>query len=202
MPRWGRLLAGVALLVAAVVALGFGTRWVYTATPADEAALRLAWRANVPLVEECRELSAEEQAELPVHMRRERVCEGRVASYRLEAAVDGRVLHQATISGAGARGDRPLYVFETLPVEPGRHRLRVSFVRVGAEAQAEVGSDAGAARSPDVDPDREPDADDGNRSGRGRAVPDRLVLEREVEVEPREVLLVTYVAGGGRLVLR
>lgn len=168
MRRVLRIGAGAGLAVAVLLAVGAGTRFAYTAVPVDAAALRLAWRARVPLVEECRRLTEAEQADLPVHMRREVVCEGRVASYRLEVVVDGVVRKQATVEGAGARGDRPLYVFETLPLEPGLHDIRVEFVRVGGGRGGQAGR-AGA-----------------------QTIPDRLTVRRTVEVGSREVVLVTY----------
>ena len=127
--RVTRVVIGGAVALAAALSLAALSQVPWTAT-AHEAELRLAWRARVPRVEECRRLTPEEQAELPVHMRRDEICEGRVASYRLEVRVDGEVRRRATVSGAGARGDRPLYVFETLPLSPGRHRVRVLFTRI------------------------------------------------------------------------
>jgi hypothetical protein len=183
---------GGLLALALMGGIGGLTRFAYV-EPGDEAALRLAWRARVPRVEECRELTAEEQAELPAHMRRDEVCEGRVASYRLEVAVDGRVRHRALVSGAGARGDRPLYVFETLPLDPGRHRIRVVFARID-----EGGSVAGEGASSRGTPAEAEDAEPGTLE----PVPERLVLERTVEVKRRDVVLVSYDPVRRTLVLR
>jgi hypothetical protein len=175
--RWVRLVAGTLGVLAVAAALGGLTRLPYRASAGEAAALRLTWRARVPRVEECRRLTPEEQAALPAHMRREEVCEGRVASYLLRVAVDGEVRREVRVEGAGARGDRPLYVFETVPVRAGRHRVEVTFERIGAAA-----APAGDA-------------------GRDH-VPDRLALDAEVRVAAREILLVRYDAGGRRLVLQ
>lgn len=180
MRRWvWRGLAGL-LVVAGVAAVGALTRVPYTPDPDAGASLRLAWRARVPLVEECRRLSEAEQEALPVHMRREVVCEGRVASYRLEVSVDGTVRHRSTVAGAGARGDRPIYVFESLPLEPGRREVRVEFERVGAMADS-------AAQTA--------------RRGAG-TIPERLGLDRTLDVGPREVVLVGYDPRLRELVIR
>jgi hypothetical protein len=181
-----RALIGGGLALAAVVAMGTLTRAEYTATAPGRAEIRLAWRARVPLVEECRRLTEPERAALPAHMRRELVCEGRVASYRLEVEVDGTIRHRSVVEGAGARGDRPLYVFETVAVAPGRHVVRVVFERIeeGAESVAS-GADFATGTGSDPEPESDP--------RRGRApVPDRLVLETQVDLEGRDVLLVGY----------
>lgn len=166
-----RVAIGSALAVAALLMIGGLSQWTYTAGPSDRAELRLAWRALVPRVQECRRLTPEEQADLPVHMRREEICEGRVASYRLEVTVDGRTLRRSTIQGAGARGDRPLYVFESIPLRPGLHSVEITFERLRA-----VGTDSVATT---VRP-------------AGSTVPDRLALAETLELGPREVALVTY----------
>jgi hypothetical protein len=163
-----------------VASLGLLTRFEHTPGDPDAAELRLAWRARVPLVEECRRLSEEEQAELPVHMRREVVCEGRVASYRLEVSVDGSVRYRATVSGAGARGDRPIYVFESLALAPGSREIVVAFDRLGEAADSTVQS---------------------SRAG-VETIPARLSVRRTVDVAPRDVLLVSYDPVQRELVLR
>jgi hypothetical protein len=183
MTRPVRLGVGVVLAVTATVAIGVGSRFGFTAVHADRAELRLAWRARVPTVEECRRLTEVEQAELPVHMRRDMVCEGRVASYRLDVVVDGDRRHRSTVSGAGARGDRPLYVFESLPLEPGRHDIRVEFNRLGEDGEGERPTD-GAERASEL------------------TIPDRLRWSGSVEVEGRDVVLVTYAAERRRLETR
>lgn len=180
MKRSVRLALGLGLAVASMAALGALTRFAYTAEPRDEAELRLTWRARAPLVEECRQLTESERDALPVHMRRDEICEGRVASYRLDVVVDGEVRHRSTVRGAGARGDRPLYVNDSMRLRPGSHEVVVIFER----ADVAVGTTTAG-----------PDA-------RAGAVPDRLMLERRIELAAGDVALVTYDATERRLVLR
>jgi hypothetical protein len=168
----------VGLAAAGALALGALTRAPYTMEDSADAELRLTWRARASQVEECRRLTEAEQEALPVHMRREVICEGRVASYRLEVRVDGQVRHGSTIRGAGARGDRPLYVFDAMRLPPGRHEVEVVFERIGTAADT-------SATQP--------------RSG---SVPDRLELREDVELAAGDVALVTYDATERRLVLR
>jgi hypothetical protein len=178
-----RAALGLSLAVAAALAMGAASRFSYGAESGNEAELRLTWRARAPLVEECRRLTQEEQEALPAHMRREEVCEGRVASYRLDVWVDGEVRHRSTVHGAGARGDRPLYVFDALRLEPGRHSVHVVFERVGSASDDAASSPAASAPS--------------RRAG---SVPDRLELREELELVAGEVALVTYDAVERRLV--
>lgn len=149
----------------------------------DEAVLRLSWRARSERVQRCRQLSAEEQAGLPAHMRRTEECEGRVLPYRLDVALDGRPLIHETVHGGGARQDRPVYVFHEVRVPAHRARLSVRFVR----------EDLAAGVHP-VSKD-----DDTPKPG---TTPPRLELVREVVLRPGEVALVTYDADRGELVLR
>lgn len=177
---------GIVLVLAAVMALGAATRFSYMANPAGEAELRLTWRTRAPLVDECRRLTQEEQEALPVHMRREEVCEGRVASYSLDVWVDGEVRHSSTIHGAGARGDRPLYVYDRLRLDPGHHDVHVVFERIG-------GADPPAAGA------AEETTEAAERSG---SAPERLELREGIELAAREVALITYDAVARRLVLK
>jgi hypothetical protein len=78
-------------------------------------------------VEECRQLSPEELANLPVHMRNPNACIGRIAPYRLQVGLNGTLLVNDTIHPGGARGDRPIYVLSDFPVDPGEHRVQVRF---------------------------------------------------------------------------
>lgn len=167
-----RIAAGALALVAMVAVVGL-SRFPYEVESGEDARLRLSWRYRAT-VEECREPSQEELAELPVHMRQEVVCDRRVPPYRLRLRVDGREIADEVIRAAGAQEDRPLYVYREIPLEPGTHRVEVRFHRA-----AEDGGEA-------------PDEDGAH---------DALDLETTVTLEPREVALVTYVPGDGRLQL-
>ena len=113
-----------ALLVAGLV---LGTRVPWVSEPGGDAVIRLSWRAIGERVEECREPSAEEQARVPAHMRQSRLCERRLASFRLVLRLDGRTALDALVAASGAREDRPTYVFHELRVPPGEHRIELRF---------------------------------------------------------------------------
>lgn len=175
--RW----AGVVLGTAAVFGLAAASRLPYPAADAEQAVLRLSWRSQGARLEECRRLSPEELAELPVHMRRAEVCEGRLLPHELVVELDGVRVVRETILPAGARGDRPLYVHREMALAPGARRLSVRFAREGA----------GAA-----------DAPGGPPGEHAAAPPARLELDRPVELRAGEVLLVTYDPDQRRLVVR
>jgi len=168
------------VVLAVVVALGVTallgalSRVPYQADRSTNATLRLAWRTRGVRVEECRQVSAEELEKLPPHMRRSEICEGRLLPYQLRVLVDGDTLFDQEIRPAGAREDRPLFVFEDFPLEPGTHSVTVSFERDS------------------LDDEHEGDA----------IVPERLTLERDIDFVARRIELVTYDSDRKALVLR
>ena len=138
--RWlRRALAGAlaAVLVAVLVLL---SRLPWTAEPEPDSLVRLSWRSVGERVEECREPSEAELAALPRHMRLPKICEGRVAPFRLRVELDGVAALDELVRAAGAREDRPVYVFRELRVSPGEHRLAVYF-----DAERPPGSPAAEA---------------------------------------------------------
>jgi hypothetical protein len=130
-----RALAATLLATAAAAAIALGSGVPLRVEPADEAAIRLSWRAVGEPIEECRIPSAEEQAKLPLHMRRAEICERRLAAFRLQVELDGVQRIDERIAPEGAQGDRPAYVLHELRVPPGSHRLAVRFApEAGAAA--------------------------------------------------------------------
>jgi hypothetical protein len=121
-----------ALLVGALVAAGLvaGSRVPWVAEPADEAMVRLSWRALGERVEECREPTEAEQAALPAHMRQPRICEGRLLPLRLTVRIDGAQIADELLHATGAHEDRPTYVFREFRVTPGDHRVAIRFESV------------------------------------------------------------------------
>lgn len=160
-----RVMGPLAVVVAigATAVLGALSQVPYQSDRGTGAIVRLAWRTRGVRVDECRKLTEEELAELPQHMRREEVCQGRLLPYRLTVALDDETVVDREVQPAGARRDRPLYVFQDLPVQPGRHHVSIVFQREE--------SDAG-----------ENEAD----------TPAVLTFDEEVDVADREISLITY----------
>lgn len=167
-----------AVLAAAVAA---GIVWASSVPLAlnatSDGVLRLAWGARPERIETCREPRPEELANLPQHMRQARICEGVTAEYRLIVTGPDGVRLNRIVRGGGIRRDRPLYVFEELPVSPGAAVFNVAFERITHSAGEDDRSDEGA-------------------------VPPSMSLDIRATVRPREVILVTYDAQRRELAVR
>jgi hypothetical protein len=170
--------AGAALAVACLAALAWASHAPFAAHRSDEAVLRLAWSALPERIEECRERTPQELAQLPQHMRQPVVCEGTTATYHLQVRLDGAPVVDRVVQGGGLRHDRRLYVLEEIPVRAGEVAVEVRFERVEA-----VRADAAASAAP--------------ITRRGEHVPPMLRLERRLRFSPRDVVLVTYSPGAG-----
>ena len=118
------LAVGFSIVLLAAVAAGSG--WPQGADQ-DRAVLRLGWRLAGQARERCRDLTAEELAARPVHMRRSRECVSEPLAYDLTAVVDGHVIAKKRVRPAGLRGDRPLSVEEDFDLTPGPHAVTVTF---------------------------------------------------------------------------
>lgn len=197
----------VAWALGAVVAVGAtaGTaalsRAPLAAYPSDTPVLRLAWSVRPERIEHCRTLTDEELADVPAHMRQRVQCEGRSAGYRLVVFLDGESRFDTLVTGGGARGDRPVYVFRELDVPNGPHRLEVRFERQAIPGVDSVGADADASLDTLMAGRALREAEERTRR-QGEAVPPMMTLQSDIEPEPREVLLVTYDIDRRALVLR
>jgi hypothetical protein len=174
---------GLGIAGLATLGIGAASRAPWTATPPDQALLRLSWRAQSETREECRPLTDAEKAELPIHMRVPELCESRAIPYLLRVTIDGSVLLADTVHGAGAREDRPVYVFREIGLAPDRHALRVDFVPIG--------------QSPDLEEEEEEEEDENGdeRDGDDDEDDDPMLWLRYSEVvrfEEREVVLIAY----------
>lgn len=130
--------AAAVLAVTVVVATAGLSRLPVTFAEGNQALIRLSWRMDGVTTEACRERTEEELERLPVHMRNPEACIGDIAPYRIRVTLDGRQVVRDTVRPAGARGDRPVYVFSDLPVEPGPHQVSVRVVALLPEG-GEVG---------------------------------------------------------------
>jgi ferredoxin/coenzyme F420-reducing hydrogenase delta subunit len=122
-----RLVTAAAFSVGLLVLLALGSGWPQGAD-ADHALLRLGWRLAGQVKERCRDLTPEELARLPAHMRRPRECASEVLTYKLRAAVDGHVVADRRVTSPGLRADRPLSVEEDIAIPPGEHTVTVTFI--------------------------------------------------------------------------
>ena len=184
--------AGAGLGLAAMAAIVWGANAPITVHGSDQAILRLAWSARPERIENCRQQSDEELARLPAHMRQPVVCEGVSAQYRLTVRREGRVVAHRIVRGGGLRQDRRIYVFHELPLDPGSSSIEVRFDRIDSDSgrvtRSEERNEAHEGTE-DRHDRRERGAD---RQGEGETVPPHMVFAQRVNVEPREVILITY----------
>jgi len=176
-----------AVLAAGVLAATAGlSQMPYRRHGAGEAVLRLSWRAVSERVDECRQATQDELSRLPLHMRQEFVCEGRVAPFHLRVDVDGEVLIDEEVRASGAREDRPVYILREHQVTPGQHAITVRFERVGADA----------------DTGRQPAGAPAAAAAAGARFPAALEWSESLSVAAGEVALITYEEATRSLVRR
>lgn len=197
---------GSIVVLAVLVAL----RWLSVAplggvdgdTPASQ--LRLSLSARPERIERCTDLSDEELAKLPAHMRLRTKCEGFSARYLLTISLGDTQLASDTLRGGGLRHDRPLHVFREHSLSPGEQRLRIEVSRVD-EGGLSPAEEAPSGQTMDADTllggraDRE-------REERARrtaeAMPRLLLLDTVMTIPARRVVLVTFDNNIRRLVAR
>lgn len=129
----------VAALVASLLVFGtaFAARIPVTFT-GQEATLRLSWRVDGVVIEECRTRTEAELEAMPVHMRNPEACIGELAPFSLSVSVDGGTVLSETLVPGGARGDRPVFVFDEIRVPPGSRRLSVDFRAVTPDGASDT----------------------------------------------------------------
>ena len=165
--------------------------------------LRLSLSARPERVERCRELSDDELAKLPAHMRLRTQCEGYSARYLLRISLGERTLTTDTLRGGGLRHDRPLHVFQEYDVAPGRQRVLIEVTRVD-DAPTTTSDTATSAREVSdtllgVRAERERD----ERSRRvAEAMPPRLVLDSTLTLTKGGVVLITFDQNSRRLTMK
>ena len=189
-----RFVAGGITTIAGLVFLAWASGASTSYHRSDAARLRLSWSARPERIEVCRQLSDEELEKREEHMRERVECEGGFATYALRIDVDGQVLGESVIHGAGLRHDRPLYLLQDYQVPAGPHRVRVTLNR-----REKTDEDAGAFAKA-----RLPNADTGLYAGRARreaeeharraraAIPPSLMLDTAIAFTPRQVALITF----------
>lgn len=188
--------AGLLLAVAAAGATGWLSSAPLRSGTGDQAMIRLAFGVRAEQLEHCRQVSAEELAKLPPHMRQSVICEGRSASYRLRAWVDEAPMVDVELTGGGLQHDRPIHALRDILVAPGTRHLQVEWRRIeqadSAAESAPADSESGRERR-----DRETRA-----RRRLEAAPAEMTLDETVMIGSRHVVLVTYQPAGRQLTTR
>lgn len=124
-------MSDLALAVAAVllIALGGSTLALahlsYAGPPPRGPELVVSFKHPGRAEERCPTVTPEENARVPLHMRRDRVCARARAPVRLRVRVDGIVLLERSYPPRGVRGDEPSVALERIAVAPGTRDLSI-----------------------------------------------------------------------------
>ena len=127
-PRVPRTLAGLAAAaLAVIVSAGIGavSDLGYASPRVDGSELVVTFKHPGRVSEHCHDLTPEEKARLPVHMRRDRVCDRARAAVRMRVKVDGRRVIEKVYEPKGVWHDGNSVAVETVPVPPGKHEVEV-----------------------------------------------------------------------------
>lgn len=206
-PRMTWRAVGIVVAVLAAVVLRWSSSLSSgTRTARDQPAqLRLSLSARPERVERCRELSDDELAKLPAHMRLRTECEGYSARYLLRIVADERQLTADTLRGGGLRHDRPLHVFQEHDVTPGPQRIRVEVTRVDegtAPAAGDSTRDISGAPSDTLLGGRAEREREERTRRVAEAMPSRLVIDTTMTLVPGGVVLITFDQNARRLTMR
>jgi len=125
-PRALHAASAAALLIAFAGLLGLGSDFSYSAPHVDGSEFVVSLKHPGLASENCRDLTPEELASTPVHMRKEHVCERMRPPVRLRVVIDGATALEASIAPSGIWKDGNSVAVERIPVSPGAHRVSVA----------------------------------------------------------------------------
>ncbi len=100
----------------------------------NNGAIALSWKMPRQSIKNCRTLTNEELAKLPMHMRTSQKCDETQVPYHLVLKQNGKVLIDKMITSHGVKSDRPIYVNENINIDIGKYEFELQFVpNVGTE---------------------------------------------------------------------
>jgi coenzyme F420-reducing hydrogenase delta subunit/NAD-dependent dihydropyrimidine dehydrogenase PreA subunit len=125
-PRAINAVAATVLLIACAGLLGLVSDLGYTPPEIDGSEFVVSLKHPGLASENCRDLTEEELASTPIHMRRERVCERTRPSVRLRVAIDGAIALETSVPPSGIWEDGNSVAVERIAVDPGEHLVSVA----------------------------------------------------------------------------
>ena len=121
-----RYTAQVLLYGAFIVTIGYAsTAPSYTHITRDKAVIKLTLSHPGQRLEECRQLSKEEQAKLAPNMRVTEVCPRERSPVTLELLIDGEIIYSAVLPPGGLSRDGNSNAYQRFIVPAGKHTLLV-----------------------------------------------------------------------------
>jgi ferredoxin/coenzyme F420-reducing hydrogenase delta subunit len=125
-PRAVQVAAGVAVAAATMAVTAVASDFPYRAPVKEGSELVVSFKHPGVAGEHCRTLGEAEKARMPVHMRRDEVCDRGRASVRLRVRVDGETVHERAYEPRGLFGDGNNIAIERLRLEPGERVVEVA----------------------------------------------------------------------------
>jgi coenzyme F420-reducing hydrogenase delta subunit len=125
-PRALHAVAATGLLVVCAGLLGLVSDLGYTAPGIGGSEFVVSLKHPGLASENCRNLTEDELASTPVHMRRERVCERTRPPVRLRVIIDGATALETSVAPSGIWKDGNSVSVERTRVAPGGHRVSVA----------------------------------------------------------------------------
>jgi coenzyme F420-reducing hydrogenase delta subunit/NAD-dependent dihydropyrimidine dehydrogenase PreA subunit len=133
-PRSLNTMAATVLLIACAGLLGLVSDLGYTPPDIEGSEFVVSLKHPGLASENCRDLTEEELAATPVHMRKKRVCERTRPPVRLRVAIDGATALETSVPPSGIWKDGNSVTVERIPVAAGEHRVSVA---IGESANPE-----------------------------------------------------------------
>jgi coenzyme F420-reducing hydrogenase delta subunit/Pyruvate/2-oxoacid:ferredoxin oxidoreductase delta subunit len=118
--------AAALLAVVFAVAIGAASDLVYAAPRHAGSELAVSLKHPGVANEECHDISEEELAATPVHMRKPRECKRTRPSVRLRVEIDGELTLDTSIVPSGLWKDGNSVALERVSLEPGDHHVSVA----------------------------------------------------------------------------
>ncbi len=118
--------AATVLLVACAGLLGLVSDLGYTPPGIEGSEFVVSLKHPGLASENCRDVTQEELASTPVHMRKERICERTRPPVRLRVAIDGATALETSVAPSGIWKDGNSVTVERIPVEIGDHLVSVA----------------------------------------------------------------------------
>lgn len=126
------------VVVGAVLAAGLlgavmvgGTKVAWGVPRPESPEIVVSFKHPGSVGETCRTLTEAEKAAMPIHMRRDKVCDRGRVPVRLRVTVDGEVAVERSYAPQGIWSDGNSVAMERIPVAPGRRRVEVAIGETG-----------------------------------------------------------------------
>lgn len=133
--RFTSTVVGSLLIILFSVITVFFSDLPYTSAEAETPQLVVSFSLAGEASEQCREVSAEELASQPAHMRQTEICERRRQPVRLRVWVDGDEIHSGSYEPSGLSGDNTTVAVERFDVPgTGEHDIEIA---VGISADSD-----------------------------------------------------------------